>query len=183
MPKNSVRALCDIAIPTAQALSKRRFPETRKSRGRFSNNPSSKANPCVYTVYMTIHSWITISLADPRALYLQVIEQIKRRVAVGDLPPGAELPSIRQLAAELKISVITIKRAYLELEREGVILTRQGKGSVVAERPGLQASIQEREMNEHLQEAVQLGLLLGKSKTEMQKRIAECYERKQKGMP
>ncbi len=38
-------------------------------------------------------------------------------------------------------------------------------------------------MNEHLQEAVQLGLLLGKSKTEMQKRIAECYERKQKGMP
>ncbi len=103
------------------------FPRIGKIIRPVSNNPAGIANPCVYTVYMTIHSWITISLADPRALYLQVIEQIKRRVAVGDLPPGAELPSIRQLAAELKISVITIKRAYLELEREGVILTRQGK--------------------------------------------------------
>ena len=93
-------------------------------------------------------------------------------MAVGDLPPGTELPSIRELAAGLKISVITIKRAYLELERDGVIATRQGKGSVVADRPGLQASIQEGEMLDHLKQAVSLGLLLGKSKTEMQRRIA-----------
>ncbi len=134
----------------------------------------------VYTVYMTMHSWITISLADPRPLYLQVIEQVKRRVAVGDLPPGTELPSIRELAAGLKVSVITIKRAYLELERDGVITTRQGKGSVVADRPGLQASIQEVELRDHLKQAVSLGLLLGKSKTEMQRRIAEVYEQSQK---
>jgi len=137
---------------------------------------------CVYTVYMTMHSWITISLGDPRPLYLQVIEQVKRRVAVGDLPPGTELPSIRELAAGLKISVITIKRAYLELERDGVIATRQGKGSVVADRPGLQASIQEGELRDHLKQAVSLGLLLGKSKTEMQRRIAEVYEQSQKGV-
>ncbi len=135
----------------------------------------------VYTVYMTMHSWIAISLGDPRPLYLQVIEQVKRRVAVGDLPPGTELPSIRELAAGLKISVITIKRAYLELERDGVIATRQGKGSVVADRPGLQASIQESELRDHLKQAVSLGLLLGKSKTEMQRRIAEVYEQSQKG--
>lgn len=135
----------------------------------------------MYTVYMTMHSWITISLGDPRPLYLQVIEQVKRRVAVGDLPPGTELPSIRELAAGLKISVITIKRAYLELERDGVIATRQGKGSVVADRPGLQASIQEGELRDHLKQAVSLGLLLGKSKTEMQRRIAEVYEQSQKG--
>lgn len=72
---------------------------------------------------MTMHSWITISLGDPRPLYLQVIEQVKQRMAVGDLLPGTELPSIRELAAGLKISVITIKRAYLELERDGVIAT------------------------------------------------------------
>ena len=136
---------------------------------------------CVYTVYMTMHSWITISLGDPRPLYLQVIEQVKRRVAVGDLPSGAELPSIRELAAGLKVSVITIKRAYLELEREGVIATRQGKGSVVTDRPGLQTSIQESELRDHLRQAVSLGLLLGKSKTEMQRRIAEVYEQSQKG--
>jgi GntR family transcriptional regulator len=137
--------------------------------------------PSVYTVYMTMHSWISISLGDPRPLYLQVIEQVKRRVAVGDLVPGTELPSIRELAAGLKISVITIKRAYLELERDGVIATRQGKGSVVADRPGLRASIHEAELRDHLKQAVSLGLLLGKSKTEMQKRIAEVYEQNQKG--
>ncbi|MDX1927676.1 MAG: GntR family transcriptional regulator [Pirellulaceae bacterium] len=127
-----------------------------------------------------MHSWITISHGDPRPLYLQVIEQVRRRVAVGDLQPGAELPSIRDLAAGLNVSVITIKRAYLELERDGVIMTRQGKGSVVAERPGLQSSIQEAELCDHLQQAVSLGLLLGKSKTEMQRRIAELYEQSQK---
>jgi GntR family transcriptional regulator len=129
---------------------------------------------------MKMHSWITISNGDPRPLYLQVIEQVRRRVAVGDLQPGAELPSIRDLAAGLNVSVITIKRAYLELERDGVIMTRQGKGSIVAERPGLQSSIQEAELCDHLQQAVSLGLLLGKSKTEMQRRIAELYEQSQK---
>jgi GntR family transcriptional regulator len=119
-------------------------------------------------------------MGDPRALYLQVMEQIKRRVAVGDLPPGTELPSIRQLAADLQISVITIKRAYLELEREGIIVTRQGKGSVIAQRPGLQSSIQECELREHLDQVVSLGLLLGLSKTEMQRRVAEVYEQHQK---
>ena len=69
----------------------------------------------------------------------------------------------------------------LELERDGVIATRQGKGSVVADRPGLQASIQEGELRDHLKQAVSLGLLLGKSKTEMQRRIAEVYEQSPKG--
>jgi GntR family transcriptional regulator len=129
---------------------------------------------------MEKHSWIIVSLSDPRPLYLQVMEQIKRRVAVGDLPPGTELPSIRQLAADLNISVITIKRAYLELEREGVIFTRQGKGSVVADKPGLQASIQEGELSELLEKAAELGVLLGLSKTEMQRRIAEAIEKQQR---
>jgi len=131
---------------------------------------------------MQMHRWITISMGDPRPLYLQVIEQVKRRVAVGDLPSGAELPSIRQLASDLKISVITIKRAYQELERDGIILTRQGKLSIVAERSGLQASVQEAELRVHLEQAVSLGLLLGKSKTEMQKRVAEVFDCAQKGI-
>jgi GntR family transcriptional regulator len=129
---------------------------------------------------MEKHSWIIVSLSDPRPLYLQVMEQVKRRVAVGDLPPGTELPSIRQLAADLNISVITIKRAYLELEREGVIFTRQGKGSVVADKPGLQASIQEGELSELFEKAAELGVLLGLSKTEMQRRIAEAIEKQQR---
>ena len=127
-----------------------------------------------------MHSWLTISATDSRPLYTQLIEQIKRRVAVGDLPPGTELPSIRQLAAELQISVITVKRAYLELEHEGVIHTRHGKGSVVSENPAVQSSVQESQLQDHLRQAVQLGILLGKSKTEMQRCIAQAYEQAQK---
>jgi GntR family transcriptional regulator len=130
---------------------------------------------------MVNHRWIVISQTDPRPLYLQVMEQVQRRVAVGDLPPGTELPSIRQLASELQVSVITIKRAYLELERDGVITTRQGKGSVVADRPNLQASIQVRELEAHLTSAADVGLLLGLSKTELQKRLAEAVEKAQRG--
>jgi GntR family transcriptional regulator len=147
----------------------------------FSKIPVFQSNACVYTVYMTMHSWFSISLGDPRPLYLQIMEQVKRRVAVGDLTPGAELPSIRELAAGLQVSVITIKRAYLELEREGVIATRQGKGSVVAERPGLQSLVQERELREHLKQSASLGQLMGISKTEMQRRLADAYEQLQKG--
>lgn len=125
---------------------------------------------------MSKHSWLSLSQGDARPFYIQVIQQIKQRVAVGDLAPGTELPSIRQLAADLCVSVITIKRAYLELEREGVIETRQGKGSVVAARSGLTAAIQQAELREHLQRAAQLGRLLGLSKTEMQRQISEAFE-------
>ncbi len=126
---------------------------------------------------MNKHSWITLSQADGRPMYLQIIEQVQRRIAVGDLPPGTELPSIRQLSADLQVSVITVKRAYLELEREGIIETRQGKGSVVSERPNLPATIQERELREHLAAAAELGKLLGLSKTELQRRLSEALDK------
>jgi GntR family transcriptional regulator len=129
---------------------------------------------------MNKHSWITISQSDPRPLYLQVIEQIQRRVAVGDLPPGTELPSIRQLAADLAVSVITIKRAYLELEREGTITTRHGKGSVVSEQPDLPSNLAESELENHLDQAADLGQLLGLSKTELQRRLADAFENSRK---
>jgi GntR family transcriptional regulator len=130
---------------------------------------------------MTNHSWIVISQADPRPFYLQVVEQVRRRVAVGDLPAGTELPSIRQLASELQVSVITIKRAYLELERDGVITTRQGKGSVVADRPDLLSTIHVRELESHLASVADLGLLLGLSKAELQKRLTVAIEQSQRG--
>ena len=68
-------------------------------------------------------------------MYLQIMEQIKQRITVGDWAEGQPIPSIRQLAVDLQVSVITVKRAYLELEREGVIVTQQGKGSHVAPAP------------------------------------------------
>jgi len=110
-------------------------------------------------------------------MYLQIMEQIKQRVAVGEWMPGAEIPSIRELAVELRVSVITIKRAYLELEREGVILTQQGKGSVVAPNPGPNPRVVDKELGEHLEQVVRLGELLGLSEKQIARRMKEASER------
>jgi GntR family transcriptional regulator len=74
-----------------------------------------------------------ISPAAEGALYQQIVHRLKREVSEGRLPPGTALPSFRQLAEDLLVSVITVKRAYEELEREGIIYRRQGLGTFVAE--------------------------------------------------
>ena len=73
-----------------------------------------------------------ISAASPATLYQQIVDGLKRQVSEGRLPPGSALPSFRALAEELLVSVITVKRAYEELEREGIIYRRQGLGTFVA---------------------------------------------------
>ena len=79
-----------------------------------------------------------------------------------------ELPSIRGLATELRVSVITVRRAYLELEREGVVRTEQGRGSFVAEGVvDLEQRLQEEELERHLERAVELGTMLGWSEEEL----------------
>ena len=124
-----------------------------------------------------MHSELLISQADARPMYLQLIEQIRRRIAVGDWPAGYELPSIRALAADVRVSVITVKRAYLELERDGLIVTRQGKGSFVADGADLGRKLQEQELNEHLSAAAGLAGALGLSDEEIQQRLREARGR------
>src|SRR5580698_1176884 len=97
-----------------------------------------------------------ISQSDKRPIYLQIMEQIRQRIAVGDWTEGQIIPSIRQLAVDLQVSVITVKRAYLELEREGVIVTQQGKGSHVSSKPGLGAQLREQELEQHLEQATRI---------------------------
>src|SRR5476649_2903960 len=74
-----------------------------------------------------------ISPAAPGTLYQQIVDGLKREVSEGRLKPGASLPSFRQLAEDMLVSVITVKRAYEELEREGIIYRRQGLGTFVAD--------------------------------------------------
>ncbi len=124
-----------------------------------------------------MHSGLIIAKADPRPIYLQLIEQVKQRVALGDWPPGHELPSIRQLAAELLVSVITVKRAYLELERDGVITTRQGKGSTVADSPALPDRLLEQQLDEQVDRLAQQAVLLGISRTALAERLADAMRR------
>lgn len=99
-------------------------------------------------------------------MYLQVMDQVRQRVALGSWPTGTKLPSIRELAVALSVSVITIKRAYLELERSGVIVTAQGKGSWVAESADQHQFLQE-ELNGHLQKAATLAQSLDLSEAQL----------------
>ena len=117
-----------------------------------------------------------LSQSDKRPLYLQIMEQIKRKIVVGDWSEGESIPSIRQLAVDIQVSVITVKRAYLELEREGVILTQQGKGSRVASGSQLGIRLQEQELQQHLEQAIRLSSLLGIRRDELEERLREASD-------
>ena len=127
-----------------------------------------------------MHSGLTISQADPRPMYLQIKEQIRHRIAVGDWKSGHEVPSIRALAIDLRVSVITIKRAYAELESEGLILTQHGKGSFVAEAEGLSTDLQQQELDDHLVAVARLAKLLGIDAEELAARLRKAERKAEK---
>ena len=77
---------------------------------------------------------ILISNANDKPIYEQIYTQIRNQILSGALPPGQALPSIRALAKDLRVSVITTKRAYEELEKAGYLYTVPAKGSYVAEK-------------------------------------------------
>jgi GntR family transcriptional regulator len=103
---------------------------------------------------------------DPRSgvpLYLQLIEQVKRAVALGALGAGEQLPTVKALALDLTINPNTVARVYRELEREGVIETSPGRGSFVRQdgMPSARRSVDdvaERALAEAIREARSLGL-------------------------
>ena len=76
---------------------------------------------------------IHISTQDGVPVYLQIVNQVKYLVAAGRLAPGEEVPSVRALAEQLVINPNTVARAYLELERAGVVVKRHGSGTYVSE--------------------------------------------------
>jgi len=109
-----------------------------------------------------------ISAAVPGSLYQQIVDAVKREIGAGRLAPGSALPSFRVLAEELLVSVITVKRAYEELEREGIIYRRQGLGTFVAEagysrtRAGLRANAEQA-----ITQAIDAGRKAGMSNREL----------------
>ncbi len=119
----------------------------------------------------------TLSQSDKRPMYFQIMEQIKQRIMVGDWAEGQAIPSIRQLAVDLEVSVITVKRAYYELEREGIIVTQHGKGSHVASAPGLAARLREQELEQHLEQAARIASQLGMPPKRLVERLREAGDR------
>ena len=105
---------------------------------------------------------IVVSNTSGVPIYEQIAKAIKNEILSGDLKENSALPSIRSLASELRVSVITTKRAYEELERDGFIYTLPGKGSYVAEQnKELLMEDKLREIEEKLGEAIDIANSIG----------------------
>ena len=120
---------------------------------------------------------IIISNTGEKPIYEQITAQIKNMVITGALCEGDALPSMRLLAKDLRISVITTKRAYEDLERDGFIVTVPGKGSFVA-RKNLELIREEqlRKTENYLQQAVDVAKVGGISLQELTDMLALLYE-------
>lgn len=120
---------------------------------------------------------LVISNSGEIPIYEQIASQIKSAVIAGEVKPGEPLPSLRFLAKELRVSVISTKRAYEELEREGYITSVPGKGSFAAEiNRELLREEQYKRLEEHLNEAVHAARTAGISLGEMKELLETLYE-------
>jgi len=119
-----------------------------------------------------------LSQKDSRPMYLQIIEQIKNKIAVGDWSQGHKLPSIRELAISLRVSVITVKRAYQDLENEQVIYTQQGKGSYVADGENMGIKLKQQELDDLLINVLKTAKILGMTEQEITQRIHSLQKNK-----
>ena len=120
---------------------------------------------------------ILIRTAGGVPIYEQIFTQLRDEICSGTLPPGEALPSIRSLARDLRVSVITTKRAYAELERAGYVVTVAGKGSFVAERDlELEQEARLREIESHLSAAAALGKKCGVTESELAEMLRLQWE-------
>ena len=109
-------------------------------------------------------------------IYQQIYQQIKEQIINGTLEEDTMLPSIRSLAKELRISIITTKRAYEELERDGFVETVQGRGTYVAHQNAqLIREEQLRRAEEKLMEAVEIAKCAGITQQELMESLKELY--------
>lgn len=120
---------------------------------------------------------IIISNSSNRPIYEQITSQVKAQILAGELAAGEQLPSIRALANSLRVSVITTKRAYADLETQGFIETVQGKGSFVA--GGNTELLREerlREVEGWMQKAVDAGRSMGLTGAELTEMLMTVME-------
>ncbi len=120
---------------------------------------------------------IIISNSSDTPIYLQIVQCIQRDIVNGVLSEGDVMPSIRSLAKELSVSVITTKKAYEVLEAQGYIETRQGKGSFVSKRSGtLAKEHKQSQMEQHLLDAIDISRELNLDYTELIGIIEQLYK-------
>ena len=111
---------------------------------------------------------IMINHSSMQPIYEQIMDQVKRQILMGEAAEGEALPSVRVLAKELRISALTVKKAYDQLEEDGLIATVHGKGSfILAANDSLMAEEGRRETERCMEQAVRKGRACGMSDGEL----------------
>jgi GntR family transcriptional regulator len=124
--------------------------------------------------------WLRVDTKSGVPIYVQIVEQVRRAVEVGGLQAGDRLPTVRALAKELAVAPNTVVKAYNELQRTGLIESRPGVGTVVAEEVGAVAREQRLAgLYERLSDLVRDAVALGVSEDELWERVDAEFERLQ----
>jgi GntR family transcriptional regulator len=125
---------------------------------------------------------ITIDFRSEQPIYLQIVEQIRQKVANGELKPGDQLPTVRQMAADLRVNFNTVARAYRLLDEAGLISTQHGRGTYIWETPKPETMNQIRQQSltsltrRYLADAARLGFQPAEVAEIVQKHIDEWMQ-------
>lgn len=120
---------------------------------------------------------IIIKNGSPVPIYEQISNAIRDEILKENLKAGEKLPSVRALARELSISILTVKKAYDELESEGFIESRQGLGTFVGkEDPNLRLEEKQKKLEEALLEAIRISKDIGMENSDLRELLAYLYE-------
>jgi GntR family transcriptional regulator len=125
---------------------------------------------------------ITLDLKSGLPIYLQIVEQVKHKIAAGELSVGEKLPTVRQLATELEINPNTVVKAYTELERTGIIESKQGVGTFIKKEKGVLSNLErDKKLQEICRKFTDEALWFGYSEKEIfvvLKKILKISEKK-----
>ena len=122
---------------------------------------------------------IRVDSRDPTPLYAQLEREIRVAIATGRMRPGDQLPTVRQMAVDLRINANTVARVYLSLEREGIVITKRGVGTFISDAGPKQRHAPHRErqlrvaMDRFLTEVATLGYSPRQAVRELARRIRE----------
>ncbi|AHC41426.1 GntR family transcriptional regulator [Bacillus amyloliquefaciens] len=111
-----------------------------------------------------------------KPIYLQIADRIYYRLIRSELSPGDKLPSVREMAVQMKVNPNTIQRTYSEMERLGIVETRRGQGTFIAERSDLKAELKDRLTKDVFKRFIQEMAELGLSPEEMLEGIKQYAE-------
>jgi GntR family transcriptional regulator len=121
---------------------------------------------------------VRLQLGSPLPVFGQIVQQVRQGMAQGALRPGDQLPTVRDLAAELVVNPNTVAKAYQELEKSGVIVTRRGAGTFIGNgAPALAPSEKERVLREKIEACLTEAVHLGVSRKQVLKLVHDLMEK------